>query len=444
MFNWRSHPDEGQLLRFCEGELPAREASRIDDHIRGCWECRTHIDDVRRIISDYVHYRSDVLRPSMPPPPAPWRSLSREFQRIRNEEPSPRRFNVFRRPLAWIPTGLAAIAAATATVLLIKPDTRPAPPRAEIHEHKPADSFGYRAPQPSLKGSIPPLRHAAISEEQVGPDDELRVIAALHRIGADLGDPVTVTRQREKIIISGAGLEPERVAQLRASVATIPHVSLNFEEPGDFAVPQAPAPNISPQAFGSVAGAPPAPVPPQVVESRRSLPVQSEIARQFPDHATFQAFVDQTLEASERILARAHALRSLADHFPPNVELQMKASGIALLSSIRNEHVTALANSVEGIDRSVMPVLRFLHADADSHPSPPSANWQASTGPLLSGAEQMDRLIGTMLATTTGTSLDGFSASMLAAQLAGALSDMKAGIASLERLSADDQTRSGR
>ena len=422
MFNWRSHPEEGQLLRFCEGELPAREVSRIEDHIRGCWECRTHIDDVRSIISDYIHYRSDVLLPGMPPPPAPWTSLGREFQRIRNEQASDGRFKVFRRPLPWILAGLAALVAATAAVVLIKPDSHPAPPRSEIHERKSAEAVEYRASQPAPKRSVPSPKNTPVPEERVGPDNELKVIAALHRIGADLGDPVEVTRRPNTIVVSGAGLEPERVAQLRASVATIPHVSFDFA---------APAP-------------PPTDASPAVVESGRSSPMHAEIARQFTDRAAFQNFVDQTLEASEEMLARAHALRSLADRFPPNIESQMSAGGITLLASIRNEHAAALASSVIGIDRSVAPVLRSLRATANSHPSSAEANWQAAGGTLLSTAERVDQLIGTMFTTTTGSSLDSLSASALAAQLADVLGEIKAEVASFQRLSVDDQTRGGR
>lgn len=446
MFSSRSHPDEGQLLRFCEGELPVREASRIEDHVRGCWECNTHIDDMRQLIGEYVHYRRDVLRPSLPPPPAPWGSLSREFQRIRDDETTGRGFLVFRRPLVWVAAGLMVLVAAASSVIWIHPGSHSAVPRSEVHERKPADPVEYRASQLSPKRSVPLPRSPAVQQEQVGPDDELKVIAALHRIGADLGDPVEVTRQPERIVIRGAGLEPDRIVQLRASVAAIPHVSF------DFAAPAPPATDTSPV----------------VVQSGRSSPVQAQIARQFADHAAFQQFADQTLEASEEMLARAHALRALADRFPANVESEMSANSIGVLSAIRDEHMTALANAVDGIDRSVMPVLRSLHVETNSPPAPSVANWRELAGPLLSTAERMDRVIGTMLATTTvssvgslsppavgavagspgapdsARSLDGLSASALGTQLAGALSKIKTDLAALQRLSVDGQTRGGR
>lgn len=450
MFSWRSHPDEGQLLRFCDGELTARETSRIEDHVRGCWECRTHIDEVRGMIGDYVRYRKDVLRRGIPDPPVPWATLSNEFRRLRDQEPSVRHLTAFRRPFAWILAGLAAFAAAAATVVLLHPDSRSATPQSDIHEKKPP-SAGVRAPE-YRASQLPPKRSESlpgeliVPEKRVGPEDELKVIAALHRIGADLGDPVVVTRRPEKIVISGAGLEAERIAQLQAAVATIPNVSF------DFAAPLTPAADASPV----------------VVQSGRLSPVQSQIARQFTDHAAFQKFADQTLETSEEILARAHAIRALADRFPLNVESQMSAKSVSLLAAIRKEHITALASAAEDIDRSVMPVLQSLHANATSTPSPPKVSWQQLADPLLSTAEKMDQVIGTMLATTTGSSAgglnasavgsvagspavsgairspDGVSTTALGAQLADALSEMKQHIATFQYLSEDGQARRDR
>jgi hypothetical protein len=113
MFNWRNHPDDLALLRFCEGELKTRELARIERHVRGCWECSTHIDDVRRTVGDYVRYRQDVLLPAMPPPSAPWTNLDSEMQRLRTQGAVPRS-RALRLPLPWVFAGLAAVAAGAA------------------------------------------------------------------------------------------------------------------------------------------------------------------------------------------------------------------------------------------------------------------------------------------------------------------------------------------
>src|ERR1700704_1661307 len=102
MFSWRTHPDEENLLRFCDGELRTCDASRVARHLDTCWECRTHVDDIRKIVGEYVHYRKDTLQPSFPGPPEPWMDLNPEFQRIRAEQSRRVRPGaMFRRPMGW-------------------------------------------------------------------------------------------------------------------------------------------------------------------------------------------------------------------------------------------------------------------------------------------------------------------------------------------------------
>ena len=114
------------------------------------------------------------------------------------------------------------------------------------------------------------------------------------------------------------------------------------------------------------------------------------------------------------------------------------------------------------------PLLQSLHADANSPPSPPPVNWQQSAGSLLATAEKMDQVIGIMLATTTGSSvagltastlgsvagspstadsgrsIEGLSAPALGTQLVDALSDVKKDIVTFQHLSEDGQTRRDR
>ena len=76
--------------------------------------------------------------------------------------------------------------------------------------------------------------------------DELRVLAALHKVGADLGDPVEVARGAGEIVVSGVGIAPERQQEIQQVLSSMPNVVVRFSEsaPTD-ASPQQPAPENS-------------------------------------------------------------------------------------------------------------------------------------------------------------------------------------------------------
>jgi len=78
----RRHPEEEQLLRYADGELPARVAADIRSHLEVCWECRTELQELQAVIGECVKYRKDVLQPHLPAPPAPWGDLYRQFGEI--------------------------------------------------------------------------------------------------------------------------------------------------------------------------------------------------------------------------------------------------------------------------------------------------------------------------------------------------------------------------
>ena len=73
------HPEDGLLLRYLDGELPGRKARQIRTHLEACWQCRAQVEELEGAIGECVRYRKNVLAPSLPPPPEPWRSL--DFER---------------------------------------------------------------------------------------------------------------------------------------------------------------------------------------------------------------------------------------------------------------------------------------------------------------------------------------------------------------------------
>jgi hypothetical protein len=135
------------------------------------------------------------------------------------------------------------------------------------------------------------------------------------------------------------------------------------------------------------------------------------------DRASYQKFVDRTLESSDAMMARVHALRSLADRFPPGVEVQLTPAGLSSLASIRREHAAALVGDIRSIEASLSPVLASLGATVPP-PAPPAANWQDATRDLLSIAQKADRLIATLLGATTNDSATASNPADTAAALA--------------------------
>src|SRR6266404_1850787 len=82
MSNIQTHPEDGLLLRYFDGELPAWKARQMDRHLKACWQCRTHIDELQSTVADCVRYRKNVLEAHLPGPPAGWADLSGEYPRI--------------------------------------------------------------------------------------------------------------------------------------------------------------------------------------------------------------------------------------------------------------------------------------------------------------------------------------------------------------------------
>ena len=112
------HPEDGLLLRYIDGELPARKMRQVARHLEACWQCRTEIEEFEGAVADCVRYRKNVLAEHLPAPPNPWQDLSREMERIdsswKGEPWLARLVCALRSPAArsWALTAAAALAAA--------------------------------------------------------------------------------------------------------------------------------------------------------------------------------------------------------------------------------------------------------------------------------------------------------------------------------------------
>jgi hypothetical protein len=236
----------------------------------------------------------------------------------------------------------------------------------------------------------PPAQRAA------GPAEELKVVAALHRIGADLGEPIEVSRLGSKVLVAALDLTAHRKEQLQAAVAAIPGVELRFDEPQlmtsrpNAALPQRRSPAGALSAF------------------------QLQLQDQLGDADSVDQFTNRVLDASEAAMARAYALRALARRFPSELESQLGAQDLETLAGVRRDHLEALTERWRDLDRKIRPLL----ANLTSRPLPAatarSPQWQAQTQQLFAATERMDQLLNGMLA---GGDVGTGGASELAAAL---------------------------
>src|SRR5215469_16314946 len=73
--NGTMHPEEEQLLRLVDSELPAQVANQLISHMAGCSECQSRFQSIQQASEFYRQYQ-DALKLSDPPPPRPWKDLT--------------------------------------------------------------------------------------------------------------------------------------------------------------------------------------------------------------------------------------------------------------------------------------------------------------------------------------------------------------------------------
>src|SRR6202171_300351 len=73
------HLEDEQLLRYADGETPARAAAEIRSHLEACWQCREQLEQLQNTVGECVRYRKNILQRHLPPPPAPWTDIYRDF-----------------------------------------------------------------------------------------------------------------------------------------------------------------------------------------------------------------------------------------------------------------------------------------------------------------------------------------------------------------------------
>jgi hypothetical protein len=552
------HPEEGLLLRYVDGELPGRKACQVRSHLEACWQCRAQMEELESAIGECVRYRKNVLIPSLPPPPEPWRSL--DFERAVRELAAERadqswfaRMARFLSPfhnggLRWALSGAAALALCFVVVqqlretpkveaaALLQKAVRAAQSHPAAHQrlrittrtgqttrvigvaNKPSareveigrlfDAANYNwndplsaqsfsawrshlshfqdavASQPNsydiktttedseLVSATLTLRAADLEpiegrfefrnrdwvemtelvdqqtnpasnvagtaggtprQPGVSPDplnvpaetaappafsEELQVVSALHRLGADLGDPLEISREGGQVLVSGTGIPPQRQQQIHGLLDRLPHVVVRFEDP---AFPASAMPVQSEPATRDAAG------PEKSTYAAR-------IEERLGGRPQFERFSSSVLDWTDSAMTRAYALRRLAQQFSAAAENGMTAEDRRTLRRLGREHLAAFTKDAQRVANTVNPILAGMTPGVvrlETHPDPTA--WQDATEELLSAARRSETLLAVVLGVASPENASGDAP----AQLVVALAQLSSRADECQRLLAD-------
>jgi hypothetical protein len=535
------HLEDEQLLRYADGESPARDLAAIRSHLEACWQCREQLEQLQNTVGECVRYRKNILQRHLPPPPAPWTDIYRGFGQIdaalAQASLRERLARVLRAP-AYSVKRWAAVAVAIMAICVLFYRFRQAPPvqaaellrkaiaAADAHPGKPhriqirtrdrsltrvsgaadtdalsslqvlfreahydwddplsAKSYlawrdslvdkrdavteerdAYRIRTDTGSGQLmaatlkirtqdlrpvaerlefrnrewveitelageaePPVLIVAadgsaagnpvktpssISPSPATIGDELHVLASLHRVGADLGDPIEVSRAGGDVLVAGVGIAPQRQQEIHDALGAQKHVVVRFSEPAQA--------RLEPEQEA----------PPENATSANIQQLQARMAEQIGGRVYFSQLAAQVLDLSEPMMARAYALRRLAERIPSEVEAELSAQDRQLLRSLQQEHTEALRRQIVEIDRLLRPALESVIGVARASPDGITSS---SAEELFQSARRVEKLLAVMFGAAAAES----PGDQVPSQLLSNLAQLRARVEAYDRLRSD-------
>ncbi len=300
-----------------------------------------------------------------------------------------------------------------ASLTLRASDLEPTSGLLEFRNHEPIEIEALAANQEPAVGSTSivsgavssPSSPGFTSPETLAPPatlhDELLVFKALRGIGADLDQPLEVTRNGSAVEVTGIGVPVERRQELHAALDALPRVRLQFNDAGSASTAQQER-HVS--NMGTATS-------PEIEQ------LQGRLESVLGGRAAFTNIADRALESGDDLMARMHALRRLAERYPTNIEAGMTVDERALLAGLRHDHASAVLAQAATLQKLLASALRKVAPKVDARPAAGLAagSWQGATEQLFNTSRQVDLLLaGTLAATPSARPADSIPGDLLA------------------------------
>jgi hypothetical protein len=178
-----SHLSDHELIMAMDGELPQRDASRVDSHLAACWTCRSRRLELERSVADFVRVYQDSL--TAPPATGPRAQLKAQLVQLSQAKPSWQAV----LQLHFSRTGRIAAAAACCLGLIWLATVRVAPDRSAAR--------AVTAPNPNLTPGAAVLMDRSEVCRDIEPNNKEVPVALRRRVFEEYGLAHAETRAYE-------------------------------------------------------------------------------------------------------------------------------------------------------------------------------------------------------------------------------------------------------
>jgi hypothetical protein len=270
------------------------------------------------------------------------------------------------------------------------PESAPPPtPQPQLAASAPARVPPARKPAPALRSpAVVPMQVVASAAL------ELRILAQIHAIGADLGQEVAVTRTPGRQLSVNAVVESaERKKQILDALAASsdnPAVRLNVQTAAEAVSREAPAE----RGPGRI-------VTMNVSAGNGTIPATPALMAYFasqgvPDSqqtAQLQQFSERLVQHSTAALLHALALYDLADRFQPAERRLFDQSERRTWEQAMRDHAQAVADNIAAVRSQLQPVYGMDDDDPAGAGVAPSAGWRTQSAALLEPVKRQHEIV---------------------------------------------------
>jgi hypothetical protein len=363
-----SHPYDEELLLYLDGELDNTSSESTRRHLNSCWTCRMRASNIQTAILEYTRERE---RLGVPEPPSPWKDLDGEFQRIQDSVQAPSLLKRIGMGSFFKGGRVAMFVAATTALAAMSwfvwpkgtekssveaPKIQPVAPEVSHPTSGVVEPPSTR-PLKAEPHTILPEPHKATVHE------ELAIASELHRLKADLGEPIELARVDNELVLNVSGLGRDRTGEIRKAVARFADLRLQFSEPTTNG-------RVQPDSESRTS-------------ARRPIAFEQELTTYAGGRQYLEQLANSILDASDRIAMYAHALDKLDHRFAGSV---LNGEDEALFNQIRQDHRTGSRQALQSLRNLMDPIFGALGIEAKPAPEVDLVGAAVQTDRLLNAA----------------------------------------------------------